>query len=170
MTIAMQPIYTQTVSGTSTSEVRFNNIPATFTDIKVEISARTSQAATIATGVLFLNLDTSLGSFTNLAGDGSSAFSTRASGYIDGCYFPAANATASTFGSVSFYIPNYAGASFKQVIVDGATENNATLAYTNLRAILWRSTNAITQFGINAGAGGTFAANTTFTLYGLTKG
>ena len=42
MTIAMQPIYTQTVGAGGTTVISFNNIPQTFTDIQMVISARTN--------------------------------------------------------------------------------------------------------------------------------
>ena len=41
MTIAMQPIYTQTIGATAGGIV-FNNIPQTFTDLKVVVSTRTN--------------------------------------------------------------------------------------------------------------------------------
>jgi len=164
----MQPIYTQTMAGTGGS-ISFNNIPQTFTDLKLVGSARGTNSALSITAVLYLNGDTSLGSFTYLYGNGSATGSSRASGYIDGVIIPSATSTASTFGNFELYIPNYTSSNFKSIISDAVGENNATAADQGLRSILWRSTSAITQIGFNLGAGN-FAANSTFTIYGITKG
>jgi hypothetical protein len=159
-----------TVGAAGASEISFTGIPQTgYTDLLIKISARTTVASNFSTGVMYINTNTSNGSWRNLAGDGSSAFSTNASGYIDGMYFPAASSTSSTFGNAEVYIPNYTSSSFKSISVDGVNENNATQAYSNMRAILWSSTAAITSWGINAGSGANFAAGSTFYLYGVAK-
>jgi hypothetical protein len=157
-----------TVGSGGAVEIAFTSIPSTYTDLCLKLSARsTLTGTTVATGVLFINTNTSNGSWRNLAGDGSSGFSTNNSGYIDGTYFPATNATASTFGNSELYFTNYASTTTaKAITVDGVTENNATLAYTTIRAILWNNTAAITQIGINGG-GANFAQHSTATLYGI---
>ena len=158
-----------TVGAGGAAAIEFTSIPQTYTDLCMKISARSLMTGTtFATGVLFINTNTSNGSWRNLAGDGSFGFSNSNSGYIDGTYFPATNATASTFGNVEFYFPNYTSANAKSVSMDGVTENNATLAYVNMRAILWNSTAAITSIGINAGTAN-FAQHSTATLYGISK-
>lgn len=169
MTIAMQPIYTQTVGSGGAASITFNNIPQTFTDLKVVCSTRQTGSANSANAVLYLNGDTSLGSFTLLYGTGSTTGSTRASGYIDAIVSNAGTSTASTFGSAELYIPNYTVSNFKSIISDTFFENNAAGADQQLRAILWRSTSAITQIGLTA-INGNFAQYSTFTLYGITKG
>jgi hypothetical protein len=151
------------------SALSFYDIPATYTDLLMRVSARTNQASVFSTGVFFLNTDTTAGSFRNLAGDGGSAFSSSGSGYIDGTYFPGASATSSTFGNVDFYIPNYASTTTaKSISVDGVTENNATTAYINARAILWNNTAAVVNLSINGGSGN-FVQHSTAYLYGISK-
>jgi hypothetical protein len=172
MTIAMQPIYTQTASG-SVSVIYFNNIPQTFTDLQIVISTRTTAAVT-ATDIFsqFNNDGGNNYSGTRLYAQGSAASSDRQSttnvmrfGDTVGT-----SATANTFSSASITIPNYISANFKQVIVDAVSESNtATGYYSYLNAMLWRSTAAITTLWVGA-LSGNFVAGSTFTLYGITKG
>jgi hypothetical protein len=171
MTIAMQPIYTQTASGSAASIV-FNNIPQTFTDFKLVISGRGGQAQVYQQTYLRFNGDSGTNySTTTIQGTGSGVASYRESnqnrasiGLLNG-----ANATTSTFGNYELYVANYSGANFKSWIVDSITENNATLAYQGPEAGLWRNTAAITSMEILT-FGANFVANSTFTLYGITKG
>ena len=168
MALVMTPIYTQTVGDVGTSSITFRNIPQFYTDLKLVVSARQSGSQNSANAVLYLNGDTSLGSFTLLFGTGSTTGSNRVSGYIDALITPAGTATASTFGSAELYIPNYASANFKSIVSDSVIENNATAAEQQLRALLWRSTNAITQLGLTATLGN-FVQNSTFSLYGIIR-
>jgi hypothetical protein len=158
-----------TVGSGGAVEIDFTSIPSTYTDLILKISGRSTAASSISTGVLYINTDTTNGSWRNLAGDGSSAFSTNASGYIDGTYFPAATSTSSTFGNAEFYFSNYAGSTAKSISIDGVTENSATLAYVNMRAILWNNTAAINRITINAGGGSNFVQYSTAYLYGINK-
>ncbi len=169
----MQPIYTQTVA-TSGATVYFNNIPQTFTDLQLLISGRGGEAT--VTNLIYLQFNGvgAAGSYstTRLSASGSAAYSDRSSG-ASGDYFYAglsaeANATASTFGSTSIYIPNYTGNQYKQVISDSVGENNATATGMTLGAGLIISTSPITSMIV--GIFGGFVANSTVSLYGITKG
>lgn len=172
MTIAMQPIYTQTATGSSTT-LTFNNIPQYFTDLMIVMSMR-STAAVTATDI-FCQLSGDSGnnySGTRLYGQGSSVSSDRQSGIniirLGDCV--GTSATASTFSSICAYIPNYTLSNFKQIIVDASSESNtATGYYSFLNAMLWRSTSAITSLWV-APLSGNMAQYSTVTLYGITKG
>lgn len=168
MALVMTPIYTQVIGAGGVSGITFNNIPQVFTDLKVVVSARQGGSQVSANAVLFLNGDTSLGSFTLLFGTGSTTGSGRATGYIDGLVTTAGTATASTFGSGELYIPNYTSSNFKSIVSDTVFETNATGADQQLRAALWRSTNAITTLGIAATVGN-FQQHSTFSLYGIIR-
>ncbi len=161
----MQPIYTQTVA-TSGATVYFNNIPQTFTDLQLLISGRGGEAT--VTNLIYLQFNGvgAAGSYstTRLSASGSAAYSDRSSG-ASGDYFYAglsaeANATASTFGSTSIYIPNYTGNQYKQVISDSVGENNATATGMTLGAGLIISTSPITSMIV--GIFGGFVANLQF--------
>jgi hypothetical protein len=170
MTIAMQPIYTQTVGSGGATSITFNNIPQTFTDLKLVSSARITpnESQTRSIGV-YLNGDTfpANASMRYLLGSGSAVNSVSNSGFADAGYVNDASTTASTFSSHEMYIPEYRGSQFKQMIVDAVTENNATFARSKLLAVLYRTTSPITSLKIEATG---FAQYSTFTIYGITRG
>jgi hypothetical protein len=179
MTIAMQPIYTQTASG-SAAVITFNNIPQTFTDLLIEVSARSSNASNDS---FFMQCGTSLGfdsaavySQTRLGGDGAGVWSDRQTGQ-SWCFtyatVPATNGTSNTFGSAQIYVPNYISSNFKSFILNAVSERSATTGNNieqMLHADLWRNTNALTSVKFQLLSGSNFAANSTITIYGITKG
>jgi hypothetical protein len=172
MTIAMQPIYTQTVGAGGTTVINFNNVPQTFTDLQIVISSRTNgTSAARLIGAYFNGTGyPSNASFTELIGNGSSTSSSGNSAYTTFGYTNDASQTSNTFSSHNIYIPNYTNTSyFKQLIIDSVQENNATTARQYLAANLWRYTNAITSVQVDCG-GEVFQQYTTFSLYGITKG
>lgn len=175
MTIAMQPIYTQTVGAGGASQIVFNNIPQTFTDLKLVISCRANTSSVQVDGIgIQFNTDTASNySQTQVYGDGSATASSRNANlnFIYAGVVNAATGTSNTFTNSEIYIPNYIGTNFKQIIVDRLAENNTTTASLGLHATLWRSTSAITSMRIYDYAGSfNFVQNSTFTLYGITKG
>jgi hypothetical protein len=151
---------------TSTASITFSSIPATFTDLKVVVSARAANALTYkSVSIGFNGLTTNL-SYRNIEGGdstvGSGNGATGFIGYIDG-----ANATASSFGNLEVYIPNYTSANYKSWSVDNVTEGNASGGYYQvLTAGLWSSTAAITSITLDASAS-TFVQYSTFYLYGI---
>ena len=174
----MQPIYTQTVGSGGALSITFNSIPQTFTDLKVEISARgTSNPNSIQADlfVVYLNNDSSaLYSYTQAYGNGGATYSNRASAQnavVLGSV-PTSGATTNTFGNTSYYIPNYSGTSNKQIIVDSVSESNGTTIANQgqtLSAGLYRNTTGITSIQFFS-TGGNLAQYSTFSLYGITKG
>lgn len=175
MSVFLQPIYTQTVGSGGVAGITFNNIPQTFTDLMVKVSGRfdsNPESSNWCSFKIFFNGDNSTTySFTALYGGGSFTGSERASNSTvsQGGWMPSSVATANTFGSADIYIPNYTGANFKSFISDSVTETNATAALLPLVAGLWNKTNAITSVSFNR-ASANFVQNSTFTLYGITKG
>lgn len=174
MTIAMQPIFTQTASG-SAGTITFNNIPQTFTDLKFVLSTRDARTGATASNVIFVfnNNTSALYSNTNLYALGTTNGSDRNANLgnqFASAYSSTADSTANTFSNVELYIPNYTSANFKQVISDITVENNtASGNLMVLNANLFRSTAAITSVYFTA-ANGNFVAGSTFSIYGITKG
>jgi hypothetical protein len=173
MTIAMQPIYTQTASG-SASAITFNNIPQTFTDLMVVASTRSGGSAIDVNLFVRLNGDASSSNYsmTRIYGLGSSTASDRNSSvsYAQSGNGNGASSTASTYSNNNFYIPNYTGSNFKSWTGDAVIENNATSAVQMFTASLWRNTAAITSLQVGDFGGNNFVNASTFTLYGITKG
>jgi hypothetical protein len=151
----------------SAASVTFDNIPQTgYTDLKLVISARTTRAeVTDAISLSFNGVATNQTSrYIEGVGSGNpgsnalTSFRTQATG---------ATATANAFGNSEFYIPDYAGSTFKSASSDGVSENNATSAYAWIVSNLWSSTAAITSISVTNLNSANFVANSTFSLYGI---
>jgi hypothetical protein len=159
-------ISSNTLSTTAAS-VTFSAVPATYTDLIVVVSARSARTndAGGSDGKLEFNNITTGYSSTMLLQQGSASSSTSSTLF----YFVSSdNSTANTFGNMQVYIPNYAGSTFKPVLIDAVSENNATSAYGVLTAGLWSNTSAITSLKFTDNNGG-YLANSTFYLYGISK-
>ena len=166
MSVFLQPIYTQTVGSGGASSITFNNIPQTFTDLKVVVSGRTNVSATLDYFLVQPNGATTNLSGTRIQGNGSAASSAR----YTALYVPVdgATATANSFGNVEVYIPNYTSSNFKSMICDAVAESNTSAMYQELWAFLWSSTSAITSLTIGNG-GQNFVQYSTFSLYGVLR-
>jgi len=158
----------QTTTLTSSQDfVTLLNIPQSFTDLYIVISARTALSSPIQQTVFaWFNNGSNL-THRILFGTGSTASSGASTDLI--WFAPTAAATANTFGNTTFYVPNYTSSSNKSVSIDSVIENNATASYQAIVAGLWSNTAAITQFNIYS-AGQNFVAGTTVSIYGILKG
>jgi hypothetical protein len=147
----------------SAATVTFSSIPQGYTDLKVVISAR----ATSSLSGIFISFNGSSSSFTGryLEGNGATVGSGSLTQYVG--TEAGGSSTANTFSNVEIYIPNYTSANNKSFSADAVGENNATTAYATFNAGLWSSSAAITSVGFVLGAGNIFAANSTFSLYGI---
>jgi len=153
----------------SAASVTFSNIPQTgYTDLKIVVSARASNASAANSLRLSINSITSGYSVRGLRGDGSSASSFTDSGatFFTGV-INADSGTASTFSNIEFYIPNYAGSTNKSLSVDSVRENNTTAADAYLLAGLLSNTAAITSLTFTCETTANFLAGSTFSLYGI---
>lgn len=174
MTIAMQPIYTQTVGSGGATNVTFNNIPSNYTDLKIVISARERDAIS-AFQYVFMSFNGGTTGFSDtilLSDNSSSIVSVRnsygAGNIVMNGYITSGTSTANTFGSIETYIPNYTAGTFKQFMTNSITENNSASAILSLQSQLWRNTGLINSISFSTYTA--FAQHSTFTLYGITKG
>jgi hypothetical protein len=160
-------IASSTVGSGGAASIDFTSIPSTFTDLCLKVSARGANAgsSTFPMWIIF-NGQTSNQNNKALVGNGTSAYAdadTKIYANITG-----ASATSGTFGSVEFYIPNYAGSANKSVSLDAVQENNTTTAYAEIEAGLWSNTAAITSIKLqDYYATATFAEHSTAYLYGV---
>lgn len=168
----MTLIATITVPTDTSSQINFTSIPQTYTDLFILLSGR--DTATGSYGFqqfIRFNSDTATQySSRRLYGLGNSTGSANQSGAdaIMSGTNTSDSATANTFSSTSFYIPNYAGSTYKSVSIDNVSENNATNADQTLIAGLWSKTNAITEVNLLRWSG--WKAGSTASLYGILKG
>jgi hypothetical protein len=171
MANTFEAIATVTVGSGGAADITFSSIPATYTDLLVKFSVRSSLSGVDHQVRINVN-STGVGSnfsLRQLQGNGASvSSSTSTTGWFTGGTMPGTSATANTFGSIELYIPNYAGSSNKSMSVDAVGENNATTAYAEFNAVLYSNTAAISSLSFT-GASGDFVQYSTATLYGIKK-
>jgi len=149
--------------GSSTASVTFTSIPATYTDLCILMSARST------TGSPDSEISEINGSSANLEGkwffgENGSVTSGSYSGNVVLVGLPKSTNTASTFGNVQIYISNYTGSQHKSISIDSVSENNAANeAFTTFATGLWSNTSAITSVKLS----GNFETSSTFHLYGI---
>jgi hypothetical protein len=157
-----------TVGSGGAADIEFTSIPATYTDLLVSLSLRSSRSGTTDDDLgLTINAVTTNRTWRLLFGTGSSAGSDNGTNTLAGT-ISASNATSSTFGNAQIYFPNYAGSSNKSFSSDSVFENNATAAKVFLMAGLWSSSAAITSLKFNAVNGNLVQYSTAY-LYGISN-
>jgi len=170
MSTNMTLIETKTVGSGGSASISFTSIPATYTDLKLVASIRTTQANIWSTTLVSFNGSSSNLSWRRLIGDGSAPDSGSGStGLLD--ISNGASSTSNTFSNFEMYIPNYTSTSnAKSYSVDSVNENNGTTAYSSLLAGLWNpgTQAAITSIGLTPGSG-SFVEFTSFSLYGISS-
>jgi hypothetical protein len=147
------------------ASIDFTSIPNTYTDLCLKTSLR----ATADTVSAYLTFNGDSSNRTNRMlyglGSGSGASEPGTTIYAYGNVNASAR-TSNTFCNADYYIPNYAGSTYKSLSIDAAEENNGTLAFCSIVASLWSSTSAINRITLTSGLGN-FAQYSTAYLYGV---
>jgi hypothetical protein len=168
MAYTYSKIATYTVGSGGVPSVSFLNIPQTYTDLVIKVSARTVRAADedglymVINGVNSngsIDIESNGGSFSSVNSGSSYGFNwtTRVNGNT---------ATANTFGNAEIYISNYTSQFTKSMSIDGVTENNGSTAYMNLvGASGIGNSDGVKSLTFVCNAN--FAQYTTFHLYGI---
>ena len=170
MATTYEIISSVTVGSGGAASIEFTSIPATYTDLLVKLSGRSSRAAANAEEFL-LTFNNNGSSYSEkwLRGTGSSVSSDTFSGSsIQQLGQPGAGATANTFGNWEFYIPNYTSSNNKSISLNGVTEDNSSTALTYIHAGLWANSAAITSIKISAGSYLAVEHSTAY-LYGISN-
>ena len=163
MAVTHKLIETITVGSGGAANIEFTSIPQTYTDLVLLCSLDNSNSSVVA-DIRFNGLSTNLSSRL-LTGNGSAASSTTSTALRSYGTNPS-DYTASVFGNMTIYIPNYSGSTNKSVSMDYVTENNTTEAYSGFTAGLWSSTAAITQITLIL-SGGNAVQYSSASLYGI---
>ena len=175
MAITYTPISTYTVPSGNVSTVTFNNIPQTYTDLYVLISARASvTSAYYGTGQFRLNDTAGTGYFNRrvLAAAGT-IYNNADSGYNIGIWgsINGNTTTAGTFSNTELFIPGYTTSNTKIVMSNSCLENYSTSNYevSQWSNVVGGVTSAVTKITfIDATGGyGNHLENSIFTLYGV---
>ena len=155
--------------------IEFTAIPATFTDLVIFTSLRSSRTPS-TDGAHFertFNINTiSIYSFVHKRGTGSAPSSYNEANQTSMNLYSQANSnadTASTFSNNTFYIPNYASSNNKTVNIDSVYENNATAAGIHLVSGKWANSAAITSIKLAEATGNNWMQHSTAYLYGISN-
>ena len=170
MAATKQLIATLTV-GSTPSGIQFTNIPSSFTDLYIVISARV--VGTGITSGMYANFN---GDYTGanyvrrtLYGQGGGVGSYLGNAVISVGSAPSASATANVFSNIEMYIPNYSSSNPKVASANSVTENNGTTAEIVIGANRWTGTAAINDINIYSDNGAQVQYSTA-SLYGITNG
>jgi hypothetical protein len=171
MSVAMQPIYSQTVGSGGASSITFNNIPQYQGDLVLQITSRDSRtSATVSDVFISFNGDFTSSNYSRQV-ISSNTNTTAGAAYSTGSGFGFGSndaCTAGVFGTCSVYIPSYTSGLRKVLISEGANENVATSTYIVGNMGIWRNTSAITSMTISPFTG-PFLQHSNFTLYAVLK-
>jgi hypothetical protein len=151
--------------GSAASSVTFSSISSAYTDLVLIVSANGSVNPNYAS--IQFNADTSNKySQTYLAGNGTSAVSTRTSSARDiiSLGYTRVATAANTFSTYIANIQNYANTTTYKTTLIRAEENSVN--YVTSTVGLYQSTSAITSIKVLVDTGN-FSVGSTFTLYGI---
>ena len=154
------PIATQTISGTSTTNVTFSSITNAYTDLVVIFEGAT--VAQVNDLTLQFNSDSGSNySYTRIVGYGSGQYSDRTSNSTS---ISITIGSPGTQGHTSIlHINNYANTNvYKTMLLRTSNTNYGPGAIIGL----WRNTSAINAISISI-SGTTYSSGSTFTLYGI---
>jgi len=164
-----------TVNPTSGATViDFNNIPSTYTDLRIVINGRSSNGANAwIGGSMAINggaADSGIGYqrmyLYNTGGSVSIVADTSAGGFGMN---NGTNTTALTYGVSVMYFPNYGWANYKQAIFRGSNTNaTSSTALTLQNAANITTTSAISRITFSIPTY-TYTSDTTASLYGILK-
>ena len=164
-----------TVGAGGQAAIEFTNIPATYTDLVLKLSLRSSTGAAHLGGaqMIFNNSTATNYSFRNMRGDGDG--SSPGSGTATGSAYirvtnnhPTVGNNSNTFCNSTVYIPNYASSLAKTTHEDNVEENNTTEAYIQIVNGAWSLTSAITSIKLTSEATA-FVQYSTAYLYGISN-
>jgi hypothetical protein len=160
MAVTYKLIETITVGSGGAASIAFASIPQTYTDLVMMLSTRS--ASTGNQIICSVNGSTAT-SMRSLFGDGSTANSNNGATWLG--FGDTTGETASVFGNMQIYFPNYAGSANKSASADSVMENNATFGYQAMTATLFGSS-AITSLTFTTN-NGNFVQFSSASLYGI---
>jgi hypothetical protein len=167
------------VLASATGTVTFSSIPATYTDLVIKLSARSTNSGVTFNQlrVVFNSTSADLYSVTNLAEYGGVVSSTRgaagnAAGEQTRGSIAGGGLTANTFCTTEIYIPSYTSSSKKPFSSIGFSEDNSVnhSSYRSMvaHAFLFVDTSTISTITLSVAATN-FAIGSSFYLYGIKK-
>lgn len=156
----------------SASSVTFDNLPTTgYTDLKIVTSLRGTvnlSSGYIDSMLTFNGITTGYTERMIYGLNGTQGAQSQSStGFKWGNWSNDTSTPSNTFGNTETYIANYRSSTYKSVSISGAQESNASSnAISCLNFGVWANNSAITSITFTS-ASGSFAANSTLSLYGI---
>jgi hypothetical protein len=163
-------LISSSVLSSTTASVTFSSIPATYTDLVLQVSGRsTGNGETFGSLRLRFNSDTATNySVKSIKATPTPGMAEEISiSFFYGQYaINGENATANTFGNAEVYIPSYTANQNKPFSMSAAVEGNySNQPYRTESASLWRNTAAISTILVYSDAN--FVSGSSFYLYGI---
>ncbi len=147
------------------SEITFDNIPQSYTDLIIFCSLR-AQSNDMNFYYKFNN-DTGNISGRNLVGVGSGTAITQSGSVMQ--IHSSRIGTSDTFGNAVIYVPNYTSNLGKYSGVDGVSEEDSAASYQHIVSAYWNDTSAITRVDIYPQFNN-LVQYSSATIYGISKG
>jgi hypothetical protein len=171
MANTLKRIQTVTVGSGGAATIDFTSIPQSYTDLKIVLSARSSESAPGIWDSTKMNFNSTTTGYSNRYIDGTGASVSSGSDALGAGIswsgdIPDSQVTASVFGNIEIDIPNYTSANNKSYSSNAVMENNGTTVAMAMIAGLWSNTAAITSISFSLTTGN-FVQYSTATLYGV---
>jgi len=163
---AIVPIASTSMSGSG--GIAFTNIPQTYQDLMVVVSANANANGSYYFGTRLNNISSTIYSNTTLSGNGSTSISNRNSGnnQIFGTYIVNLGGNSANIPLSSIlHILNYKTTAYKTVLFRTAWDKNGS-GYSDLIVGLAQDTNPVTTLAINSDSA-SYGIGSTATLYGI---
>lgn len=168
MATTYQLIATADTNAGAAASLSFTGIPATYTDLSLALSLRTTFGTNDAEFYLRVNSDSG-SNYLYVFGRANTGLGV-ASGTLQQTRIrflgPGANDTANTFSNTNIYFSNYAGSTYKTVNVNSMNANQSNNVRIELVGGEWQNTNPITSITITP-EGANMAQYCTAYLYGI---
>jgi hypothetical protein len=164
------------LANSTTANVTFSGIPATFTDLELRYATRSTTDTPLTelnvafNGTSFSTTDYSSTVIRAQGSGGSTSARYSNSGTPRFVISEPTTYTANTFANGSVYIPNYLSLITKPLALNGvvATNTSTQIDANVMAASQYRNTSAITSMFIQGA--GNFVTGSSFFLYGILKG
>lgn len=161
-------IATITIPAGGQQTATFSNIPADFTDLKIIVSAKSTDTGAQGQYMYFNGINSDVSSKYQIASDSSVSGGDLSYMYVGSAF--GTNGTSGVFNNTEIYIPNYLGSQYKCYSARNVAEANTNTTFINMIAgICTNNTNAITSISISTQGSNVLIENSTFTLYGINK-
>jgi hypothetical protein len=167
-------LLSSTTLASAAASITFSSIPQTYTDLELKIVGRSTRSGSTSSNYQFTLNSFTTYSYTALVGTAQPPYIANprytAQPAMSVGFMPAGQATANVFGSAQLYIPNYSVSSVKQLQFKSSfTDVISGSNYMGMErdAILISDTTPISSINFASGASYTFAAGSSFYLYGI---